>query len=89
MRGRFHGDLDQVIDRFAAEDLLAVDDVDRMTRHSEAAAALLELLERRRKCQRCSLLTVATHLGAMQAHPLVDFLGCQPAVGLALTKWSK
>ena len=89
MRGHFHGDLEQVMDRLAAEDLLAVDDVDRLTWHPVVADALLGVLEKRRQRQCRSVLTAAMHLGAIQAHPLLDFLDRQPAVALALTERSK
>ena len=89
MRGQVHGDLDHVMDRLAAEDLLAVDDVDRLTWHAEVADALLDVLLRRGQRQRRSVLTAAMHRGAIQAHPLIDFLDRQPAVDLALTERSK
>ena len=89
MRGRFHGDLDQVMDRLAAEDVLAVDDVDRLTWHAEVADALLDVLLRRGQRQRRSVLTAAMHRGAIQAHPLSDFLDRQPAVDLALNERSE
>lgn len=89
MRGRFHGDLDQVMDCLAAEDVLAVDDVDRLTWHAEVADALLDVLLRRGQRQRRSVLTAAMHRGAIQAHPLIDFLDRQPAVDLALNERSE
>lgn len=83
MRGQFHDDLAQVLGRLAAQDLLMVDDVDRLTWQPKVANALLDVLEVRRQSNRRTLLSASLHPGAIGAHPLVDFLGRQPAVGLA------
>lgn len=82
MRGAFYGDLNEVLGRYAAEGLLAIDDVDRTFYQPMIADALLAVMRMRQTRRRRTLLTVTMYQAPPLQHPLTDFLDSQPAVRL-------
>lgn len=81
--GCFYRDLDAVLDRFAAEDLLAVDNVDRVSQQYDSAALLVGLMEVRQARNKRTLLTATTPGIQAASIPLAALLHALPTVRLA------
>lgn len=81
--GCFYRDLDAVLDRFATEDLLAIDNVDQVSQQREAAALLVGLMEVRQARNKRTLLTATTPEIQAASIPLAALLHALPTVRLA------
>lgn len=81
--GCFYHDLDAVLDRFAAEDLLAIDNVDRVSQQDESAALLVRLMQMRQARNKRTLLTARTPEPQVESSPLAALLRALPTVRLA------
>ena len=80
--GLLYGDLDEVLGRYAAEGLVAIDDVDRICYQPEIADALFKVIQMRQARKKRTLLTATLSLSDSSKHPLMQFLDHQPAVRL-------
>jgi chromosomal replication initiation ATPase DnaA len=82
-KGIEFGDLCLFLERFAREDLLAIDDADQLFCRHEAANTLLQILRARDVSKKRSVLTV-TLSGSMKTDsPLSKYLDSQLAVRLS------
>lgn len=82
VQGNFYRDQDEVLQRYAGVDLLAIDDVERLFSLPEVAVALLKLIQMRQTRESPTLLTVTICLASVAPNPLLEFLDHQPAVRL-------
>lgn len=80
--GRFYRDLDDVVDRYADEDLLAIDDVDLSCAQEDMAALLERLVKLRQARNKRTLLTATKPEGPINSSPLAALLRALPAVSL-------
>ena len=77
------GDLSHMVDRFAKEDLLAVDDVDELIYRPKVGSVLLEILLARAARKKRSVLTITLTTSTEANTPLSEYLDYQPAVRLS------
>ena len=81
--GEYFGDLCEVMQRFAWQDLLALDDADRLWGMPQAQQAFAELLLERQEQGLRTLLTATLYPASPHnPQPLCDLLAQQPAVRL-------
>ncbi len=81
-QGLHFGDLPHVLQRFADDSLLALDDIDRLLGQAELADALLNVLQMRQVMGKRSLLSITLSHEPLSDHPISDFLVQQPAVSM-------
>lgn len=81
-RGYFYNDLDAVLNRFATAALFALDDVDQLAAHNNAASAFLDFMKRRECGSGRTMLSASLGLDSASEHPLVAYLDDLPAVQL-------
>lgn len=79
---RVYDDLPMLIDRFAAEDLLVIDDVDDIAPRQQVADVLLEILELRATRRKRTLLSATIDAIPTDPSPFNTFIDRQWAVRL-------
>ena len=77
-----YGDLPTLMDRFADEDLLVIDDVDAIAPRRPVADVLLKILKRRVARRKRTLLSATLDATTTDPSPLSTFIDQQWAVRL-------